>query len=539
MSSGESASQPNPHRASSAPTAPSSASPASAASADADAPTAAALTFCASPAFIILAILGLGLLTASNLMLLNGFSPATAPAGSTEGAGAATFASVFHIGELLAFTGGMAASGVALALVGRRRNPLPWLPLLLTGGAFAFIGLAALWMKQGIDPANLTIPDALLCGAPIGAGNGLLFALWARVFNGLSPRAAVVGAATAVGFGIAASTLVPLALGHAHQVETWMTIQLGTCLAAAGALRKETPGNTEDDAADPAHAVPAAASADTTPPSVLGRATKGSRTENLLAVLGLALFFFVLGVYWRSFSTAIFYSELLEGVVALVASALVAGAALLLRGRPRSVFRIVLPLGAVLLLADPFLSFDGARPMAPSGASWTVCLVVFLAAGYDAVFSRVAQSGRTIRTAGAAQALWSVGLLAGVLSGEVTDPYGFKLVVTAVMVLFLAALLVSYARHPADEARQALAPAPAPEPATPTAEDIVRRAADAYHLSVREAEVLGYLIQGRGEAYIAEALFISVSTVKTHRKNIYRKMNLGGREELLDWYARQ
>ena len=487
----------------------------------------------------ILAILGLGLLTASNLMLLNGFSPATAPAGSAEGTGAATFASVFHIGELLAFAGGMAASGVALALVGRRRSPLPWLPLLLTGGAFAFIGLAALWMKQGIDPANLTIPDALLCGAPIGAGNGLLFALWARVFDVLSPRAAVMGSVAAVGLGIAASTLVPLTLGHAHQVETWMTIQLGTCLAAAGALRKETPSNTEDDAGASAHAAPAAASADTAPPSTLGRATKGSRAEDRLAVLGLALFLFVLGVYWRSFSTAIFYSELLEGVVALGAAALIAGASLLLRGRPRSVFRIVLPLGAVLLLADPFLSFDGARPMAPSGASWTVCLVVFLATGYDAVFARTGDTSRTIRTAGAAQALWSAGLLAGVLSGEVTDPYGFKLVVTVVMVLFLAALLISYTHHPADETRSATAPALASEPATPTAEDIVRCAADAYHLSAREAEVLGYLIQGRGEAYIAEALFISVSTVKTHRKNIYRKMNLGGREELLDWYAQQ
>lgn len=504
----------------------------------------------ASPASAALVTLGLALLIASNLMLLNGFSPATAPVASAEAAGAATFASVFHIGELLAFAGGAGAAGLILALAGRRCGPLPGLPLLLAGGALAFIGLAALWMKQGIDPANLTIPDALLCGAPIGAGNSLLFALWARIFGGLSPRAAATGTVLAAGLGIAASTLTPLALGHAHQVEMWMTIQLGTCAAAAWLLSRPKPQPADEHAVSNACTVFLDADTSTAnarcpdiPCESIGsqsRQRHAPRAEGRLAVLGLTLFLFILGVYWRSFSTAVFYSELLEGAVALGTAVLVAGAALLLRERPRTVFRIALPLGAVLLLADPFLSFDGTQPMAPSGASWTVCLVVFLAAGCDAVFARAAENGGAgaDRPAGAAQALWSGGLFLGVLSGGVTDPYGFKLAVTVVMVLFLGALLVSYARHPAGETRPP-ATTPTPAPVKLTVQDKVHRATGTYRLSAREAEVLEYLIQGRGEAYIAEALFISVSTVKTHRKNIYRKMGVSGREDLLDWSARQ
>lgn len=56
----------------------------------------------------------------------------------------------------------------------------------------------------------------------------------------------------------------------------------------------------------------------------------------------------------------------------------------------------------------------------------------------------------------------------------------------------------------------------------------------AHGLTKREAEVLGYLVRGRSLPYIADALFVTTGTVKTHVKHIYRKCSVNTRQELLD-----
>lgn len=58
--------------------------------------------------------------------------------------------------------------------------------------------------------------------------------------------------------------------------------------------------------------------------------------------------------------------------------------------------------------------------------------------------------------------------------------------------------------------------------------------ADAYGLSNREAEILGYLARGRSQPYIREALVLSKSTVSTHVRHIYGKLDVHSRQELLD-----
>ncbi|WP_205699558.1 response regulator transcription factor [Conexibacter sp. SYSU D00693] len=51
-------------------------------------------------------------------------------------------------------------------------------------------------------------------------------------------------------------------------------------------------------------------------------------------------------------------------------------------------------------------------------------------------------------------------------------------------------------------------------------------------LTPREADVLQLLRQGRSNAEIAQALTVSVETVRTHRRNIYRKLGVRTRREL-------
>ena len=65
-------------------------------------------------------------------------------------------------------------------------------------------------------------------------------------------------------------------------------------------------------------------------------------------------------------------------------------------------------------------------------------------------------------------------------------------------------------------------------------EDAYRSMAERFGLSVRETEVMVYLANGRTVPYIQDKLTISQSTVKTHVRNIYRKMGVKGKQELLD-----
>ena len=52
-------------------------------------------------------------------------------------------------------------------------------------------------------------------------------------------------------------------------------------------------------------------------------------------------------------------------------------------------------------------------------------------------------------------------------------------------------------------------------------------------LSPKETETLFYLIKGLNTAEIAEALFVSPHTVKSHTYSIYKKMEVHSREDLM------
>ncbi|MGN0038853.1 MAG: helix-turn-helix transcriptional regulator [Coriobacteriales bacterium] len=66
-----------------------------------------------------------------------------------------------------------------------------------------------------------------------------------------------------------------------------------------------------------------------------------------------------------------------------------------------------------------------------------------------------------------------------------------------------------------------------------TIEERCAKLAKRYKLSPRETEVLSYAAQGRNAKAIAEKLFISESTTKTHLSNLYRQANVHSQQELL------
>lgn len=53
------------------------------------------------------------------------------------------------------------------------------------------------------------------------------------------------------------------------------------------------------------------------------------------------------------------------------------------------------------------------------------------------------------------------------------------------------------------------------------------------YISAREKEILHLITHGKSSQEIAEILFVSKSTIDTHRKNMVRKLGLQGKSELL------
>jgi DNA-binding CsgD family transcriptional regulator len=57
-----------------------------------------------------------------------------------------------------------------------------------------------------------------------------------------------------------------------------------------------------------------------------------------------------------------------------------------------------------------------------------------------------------------------------------------------------------------------------------------------HKLSIREVEILGLIMQGLTNHEIAEKLFISYETVKSHRKNILEKTGAKNTAALINYY---
>lgn len=57
-----------------------------------------------------------------------------------------------------------------------------------------------------------------------------------------------------------------------------------------------------------------------------------------------------------------------------------------------------------------------------------------------------------------------------------------------------------------------------------------------YNLTARETEVMLLLLKGRNNPFIREALNISDNTLKSHLRNIYRKLIVTNRQELFSLF---
>jgi DNA-binding CsgD family transcriptional regulator len=75
-----------------------------------------------------------------------------------------------------------------------------------------------------------------------------------------------------------------------------------------------------------------------------------------------------------------------------------------------------------------------------------------------------------------------------------------------------------------------------PEIFTSTESDNFYQFIKMYNLTTREQDILKYLLEDKNNQDISDILYISIGTVKTHVHNIYQKVNITKRSQLIQIY---
>lgn len=131
-----------------------------------------------------------------------------------------------------------------------------------------------------------------------------------------------------------------------------------------------------------------------------------------------------------------------------------------------------------------------------------------------------------------------MGIIAGLLTADtIVGPFAFVMVyvyfgIAIMNIGYVAWRQISRSGH--DDAADT---EPERDALSESAEETWQRQIDLlserHGLTDREHELLGYMSRGYGSVYISKALFISDNTARTHIRNIYRKLGVHSREELI------
>ena len=215
---------------------------------------------------------------------------------------------------------------------------------------------------------------------------------------------------------------------------------------------------------------------------------------------------------------------------------------------------VVMPILAAMLVFLPFLSeqYNLAFSMLLLGSYWFVALLITYLVAEVAHVRRVSPYVLMGVAMGVARLCLLVALLGGYAAGVAgggpsnEGEHTMRYLVIIVVVLYaLCMALVFFSRDRkrrrsvvgetgaamVDASSVAVASVSEGETALDERCAVVAQKGG---LTEREAEILIYLARGRTKAYIAEMLFVSENTVRSHTRNIYSKLGVHTRQELLD-----
>lgn len=224
-----------------------------------------------------------------------------------------------------------------------------------------------------------------------------------------------------------------------------------------------------------------------------------------------------------------------EAALFILASAALAAVGLTSRRGPvlANVNQVVAPVLIAVLLVLQCLPRDSAAytlwpPLAvffTAFAAQFACAVVLSAVGSGELTAAQALVPPLL--------LYAAGRLAGlaldIALADVADVYAYYPIVLTVLLCAMQVVAILQLRGPALRAAAHPGASDLAQASTQVAEDLAR----AYGLTPRENDVLRLLLQGYSSAAIGATLVISENTVRTHRKNIYRKMGVSSRDGLI------
>ena len=130
---------------------------------------------------------------------------------------------------------------------------------------------------------------------------------------------------------------------------------------------------------------------------------------------------------------------------------------------------------------------------------------------------------------GFVQVGWLIGNSAGIAVSRNAYAYEHLNAAYLVLLCLLFLLLVFVVEQQGNAEKMA---------ATTANESAVKTLAERYSLSKRETEICALLGQGRSIPFISDSLFLAKSTVETHVKHVYAKLDVHSRQELLSLLER-
>ncbi len=399
-------------------------------------------------------------------------------------------------------------------------------------------------VPAGAAGATLAFANALLFGCVYV----LLACLWARWTLCLTGRSRAVMLAGSFALSFPARTVCLLPTPAAELLSAAGPVASAVCAVAALRLFAAPDPAREATAQDAAIA----------PRAQFGRALRGM--PGLLAV------FLVIAALARPLSFGPLDGAMLSGVLSAqdlftVALAGVVLACCVLNASPGTLMRYLLPLATTILFGGLFLMANADTGLIEAGKQIMIVGRTLLSLLFWLLLADAADEG-------AGEAVFSLGLpfvvvdafssllgyvllpglfgLMGLTSSELgttlASAVTFALVVASVVV-FARSMgedgLVLGAQATAGYAGDTPDVAPAPVSDAPTAapaaspclpQDVVA----AYGLTEREAQVAGLLAQGNSQKRIAELMGVSVGTVQSHVKAVYRKLSIHSKQELID-----
>ena len=414
-------------------------------------------------------------------------------------------------------------------------------------GCFTYLGGMApfLGMASGIIPKNLIV--AACTGCLLGVGVSILAIQWGSRLSSFNLKQAllltcVICGSTAAAnwvFSFLPSTPLVLITAALTVFGALYPVVASPHLGSQNNFAENAVG-TGDESPDemPHFAQRRMESADE---SVSTRASEPYSRRHMLkrfasvllpALIGLSMFAFFMGVSRVT---------VLGGLHAEVPGNMIAGLLLaplyfIVSRRPfiTTLYRIVIPLASCAILCATVLAYDFGfvAYFIPLASYVFFCGIAQISLSLG-VASMKAQEFPPALTWSFYVLLFSAFSALGLSFGSPHSYEEASFVSSSSLALYCTYLIAHALIAFVKEASAEHAPEKKSQDGDSRFEQQCNKLAHDYALSPREREILAYLGRGHTSAYIAKCLIISESTVYTHTRNIYRKMGVGSKEDII------